>query len=255
MVGCDFDSFTSIYHLVSSNYDSNLKKHSFNLNLKEHSNLAEKTNTFGFEEDANVKAFDINFDLYETTFKVEVKNLKTVAGKVLNTSFEISTFAPAPYHVQNVLSVICACLTLETPIETIKLGLKNFRGLKGRTSIKKYKGSVILEEINPGLNVMALKKAVDMVKDIDDVGVIFGGKYGVTCEEIDENTAANVFNKIDDTTPLMLVDELGSNIRDLIKRNFGYNMNLNDAIDHAVDMGCKNILVIYRSNFSDTKKR
>ncbi|MCE7699001.1 MAG: coenzyme F430 synthase, partial [Methanobacterium paludis] len=167
MVVCDFDSFISIYRPVSSNYDSNLKTHPFNLNLKEHSNLAEKTNTFGFEDGANVKASDINFGLYETTFQVEVKNLKTAAGKVLNTSFEISTFAPAPYHVQNVLSVICACLTIETPIETIKLGLKNFRGLKGRTSIKKYKGSVILEEINPGLNVTALKKAVDMVKDVD----------------------------------------------------------------------------------------
>ncbi|AEG17360.1 coenzyme F430 synthase [Methanobacterium paludis] len=255
MVVCDFDSFISIYRPVSSNYDSNLKTHPFNLNLKEHSNLVEKTNTFGLEDGANVKAFDINLGLYETTFQVEVKNLKTGAGKILNTSFEISTFAPAPYHVQNVLSVICACLTIETPIETIKLGLKNFRGLKGRTSIKKYKGSVILEEINPGLNVTALKKAVDMVKDVDDVGVIFGGKYGVTCEEIDESTAANVLNKIGDVTPLMLVDELGNNIKNIIKRNFGYIVNLNDAIDHAVDMGCRNILVIYRSNFSDTKKR
>ena len=251
MVACDFDSFTSIY----SNSDLNLEKHYLNLNLKEHSNLNEKTNTFGLEEGENVRVSNINFGLYETTFQVEVKNLKTVAGNVLNTSFEISTFAPAPYHVQNVLSVICACLTIETPIETVKLGLKNFKGVNGRTSIRKYRGTVILEEINPGLNVTAVKKSVDMIKDTDNVAVVFGGKYGVTCEEIDESNACDVLNEINDVIPIILVDELGNNITDLIKRNSEYYVNLDDAVDHAVDMGCRNILVIYRSNFSDIKKR
>ncbi len=251
MVACDFDSFTSIY----SNSDLNLKECYLNLNLKENYDLSEKTNTFGLEDGANVRAFNINFGLYETTFQVEVKNLKTAAGNVLNTSFEISAFAPAPYHVQNVLSVICACLTIETPIETVKLGLKNFKGVNGRTSIRKYRGAVILEEINPGLNVTAVKKSVDMLKDMVNVAIIFGGKYGVTCEEIDESNVCDVLNEINDVIPIILVDELGNNITDLMKRNYEHYTNLDDSVDCAVDMGCRNIFVIYRSNFSDIKKR
>ena len=31
------------------------------------------------------------------------------------------------------------------------------------------------------------------MKDMDDVAVIFGGKYGVTCEEIDEESVSEGF--------------------------------------------------------------
>ena len=86
------------------------------------------------------------------------------------------------------------------PLKKIKEGLNNFKGVKGRTSIKEYKGIRVIEEINPGLNVTAVKKALDMMKDMEDVGVIFGGKYGVTCEEIDEESVSKVLDKINDDT-------------------------------------------------------
>ena len=57
------------------------------------------------------------------------------------------------------MAALSASLTLEVPEEKIKEGFKNFRGVKGRTSIKEYNGIRVIEEINPGLNVTAVKKA------------------------------------------------------------------------------------------------
>ena len=93
------------------------------------------------------------------------------------------------------------------------------------------------------------------MKDMDDVCVIFGGKYGVTCEEIDEKSVSEVLDKIENDVQLILTDELGANVKNILNRNCKYSNNLNDAITCAVKNTCSNILIIYRSNFSDIKKR
>ncbi len=230
IVACDFDSLNSFYQ-----------------------DLYENTITFGINEEANVHASRIKFGLDETSFKVEVNNLKTLDGDILDTSFDISTFAPAEHHLTNVLSAICASLILKTPISQIKAGLKNFRGIEGRTSLKDYKGSKIIEEINPGINVTAIKKSVKMVED-KNLTVIFGGKYGITCEEIDEDSTVEFFNGMNTEINLILVDELGKNIKNNIKRKYKYT-NFNNAIEEAIKMNSKMILLIYRSNYSDLARR
>lgn len=257
MVACDYKTFNSFYSNSRLNLDSvNLSPVlKLDSNNSGYINLDKKTNTFGFEEDANVRASSIQFGLYRTTIPVTVRNLKTSDGAILNTSFEVSTFAPAPYHVQNVLAVICASLTLGTSVETVKRGLENFRGVEGRTSIRDHEGSRVIEEINPGLNVTAVKKALDMVSNLERAGVVFGGKYGVTCEEIDEKSVSDVLNNLDNSVPLVLVDELGNNVKNSMKRDFKYLMSLNDAVKWAHDAGCEKILVVYRSNFSDLNLR
>ena len=63
----------------------------------------------------------------------------------------MSTFAPAPIHITNILGAVCASLTIGVSIEKIKEGLNNFKGVKGRTSINEQNGIRIIEEINPGL--------------------------------------------------------------------------------------------------------
>jgi nucleoside-triphosphatase THEP1 len=93
-----------------------------------------------------------------------------------------------------------------------------------------------------------------MIQDIEDPLVIFGGKYGVTCEEIDEESTAEFFNTMDDEIQLILVDELGKNIKNLMKRKYKYT-DFNSAIDEAVKQNSKMILLIYRSNFSDLARR
>ena len=231
VAACDFDSFSHFYLDFYKN-----------------------TNTFGINNDANVHASNIKFGLDETSFSVEVNDLKTIDRDILNTKFDISTFAPAEHHLNNVLSAVCAALILKTPINQIKRGLKNFRGIDGRTSIRNYKEIKIIEEINPGINVTAIKKSVNMVKDLNNPVVIFGGKYGVTCEEIDEKATAEFLDSMNPKIQLILVDELGKNITNMIKRKYKYT-NFNNAIDEAVKMNSKMILLIYRSNFSDLAKR
>lgn len=232
ITACDFDSFNNYYSTINK-----------------------KVNTFGLNDKANVHATDIKFELDKTMFTAKIENLETYEGDLLNTEFEVETFAPAEHHLNNVLCAICAALILNTPINQIKNGLKNFKGIKGRTSIRKYKGSKIIEEINPGLNVTAIKKSVDIIKNFNDSTLIFGGKYGITCEEIDEDSTVEFLNMLNNEISLILVDELGKNIKNKIKRKYKYMNNFNNAIEKAVEMNSRMILLIYRSRFSDQSKR
>ena len=232
LVVCDYDSFNLFYP-----------------------NFKDKTNTFSINGKGNVKASNIIFGFHETVFQVEVKDLKTCSGEIYNDSFEISTFAPAPHHVQNVLSAICASLTLGISINSIITGLRNFNGLKGRTSIINWDEVCIIEEVNPGINLATIKKSINMLEDLPLSSVVFGGKYGVTCEEIDEESAANILNKLTENIQLILTDELGNSVKDRMKRNFHYTPYLNEAMDYAFNSNCQNILLIYRSNFPDLQNR
>ncbi len=218
-----------------------------------------KTNTFGnsknSKKSSNLTASNIHFGFDKTNFHIDIINFKTSKNHILNESFEVSTFAPAPIHITNVLAAVCASLTIGVSIEKIKKGLTNFNGVKGRTSITEQNGIRIIEEINPGLNVTSVKKAISMMKTMDQVGIIFGGKYGVTCEEIDEKSVSDVLEIIDEDIPLILVDELGANIKNILSRNSDYCKDLNDVMENVVDYNLKNVLLIYRSNFSDLKNR
>ena len=239
VVACEIDSFNSKY-----------------------SEFREKTNTFdnGANElrsknHANLTASNIRWGFNKTLFNVDVVDVKTLGNDIIKDTMEVSTFAPAPIHVSNVLAVICASLTFEVPVEKILYGLNNFKGVNGRTSIKEYNGIRVIEEINPGLNVTAVAKALSLMEEMENVAVIFGGKYGVTCEEIDEESVSEVLDEIKEDIDLILVDELGASLKDIIKRNFIYIDDLNAAIKCAEENTSLNILVIYRSNFSDIKKR
>ncbi len=231
VVACDLDSYNQFYL-----------------------NFNENTVTFSLNNDSNVCASNIKFELDKTSFNADINDLKTIDGTIISTSFDVSTFAPAEHHLNNVLGAVCAALILKIPINQIRRGLKNFRGIDGRTSIRSYKGSKIIEEINPGINVTAIKKSVKMIQNLESPVVIFGGKYGVTCEEIDEKATARFFNDMDPKIQLILVDELGKNITNMIKRKYKYT-DFNNAIDEAAKMDSKMILLIYRSNFSDLARR
>lgn len=263
VIACDFDAYNQFY----SNFNGNV-------------------NTFGINNKSNVSASEIRFDLFKTTFKAKIENLKTHDGNIINTEFDVETFAPAEYHLNNVLCAICASLSINTPINQIKKGLNKFKGIKGRSSIRDYKESKIIEEINPGINVTAIKKAVEMIgagktgsfahakiknfcgyentfhkhskskilKGYKNPTLIFGGKYGVTCEEIDEISAAEFLNTLNEDIHLILVDELGKNIKNNIKRENTYISDINNAVKAAISLS-EMILLIYRSNFSDLDRR
>jgi len=244
----------SASHASAQMFKSGLAVCDFDDYNKYYSHIKDSVNTFGINSNAAVSAFDINYKLDKTTFKINVNDLNTRKGNVLNTSFEIETFAPAEHHVMNVLCAICASLSLNTPVKQIIKGLKHFNGVEGRTSIKNYGDVKVIEEVNSGINVTAIKKSVKMVENKGSPAVIFGGKYGVTCRKIDEEAAAEFLNSMDEKIKLLLIDELGKNISTFLKRKYKYT-DFNNAITEAIKMNSKMILLIYRSNFSDISRR
>jgi hypothetical protein len=127
--------------------------------------------------------------------------------------------------------------------------------LKGRTSIANRKEVRIIEEVNPGINLATIEKAISMLEDLPRTGIVFGGKYGVTCEEIDEQSASSILNELTKDIQLILTDELGNAVKDGIERNFHYIPHLDEAMDYALNFGCQNILLIYRSTFPDLQHR
>lgn len=223
----------------------------YNKFYKQHT---ENVNTFGLKE-GNVKVRSIIYGINETAVDLEVKGLKTVSGEILNDKFQIKTFAPAPHHVENVLSAVCASLTWGASVNDVKNGLSNFHGLKGRSSIKFLGNTVLIEEINPGLNVTAVKKALSMLKDSPESAVIFGGQYGITCEEIDEIKVSGVLDSLNEDIELILTDDLGSAISKLIKRKFKYIKILDDAVRYSTDNNYQKVLVIFRSNYPNIELR
>ncbi|MBT9151673.1 MAG: hypothetical protein DDT40_01869 [candidate division WS2 bacterium] len=113
----------------------------------------------------------------------------------------------------------------------------------------------IVQEINPGINLTAVKKSVAMMREYGALVLILGGQYGVTCEEIDEKSLANFLEDMGDDITLILTDELGESLNGLINRKRIYKADLNDSVAAARQIGVKNILLIYRSHFANVEKR
>ncbi|BAW31643.1 MAG TPA: coenzyme F430 synthase [Methanothermobacter sp.] len=222
---------------------------------KKYYNSFKNVNTFSLtENDANLHPHDINYGLEKTNLKVHVKNLKTVTGKIYDMKFPIESFAPAPHYLLNLLAAIAGALTLDTNINLIKEGLRNFKGVKGRSSRRHIGEKIIIEEINPGINSEAIKYTLKMVENIKDPIIILGGDYGVTCEEIDENKTASILKNF--TKEIILTGELGKNIRKKLgKKTIPYIKNREDALRHALSTTKKHIILIYRSEYSKLQER
>lgn len=219
---------------------------------------SDKVISFGLNNDSNVKAKNIKYSLDETSFTVEY-DLDTINDENIKGQFNVKSFAPSPYHVLNILGGITACLVLDMDIKRIQEGLLKFNGIPGRSSIKKIGNSTIIEEINPGINTKAIEKSINMVKDNPSYNIIIGGKYGITCEEIDEDKLIKLLSsKINENPSLKitLCDELGNSIYGKINNFNGINYieKLDDSIKESINED-KNILLVYRSNYKQVLKR
>ena len=166
----------------------------------------------------------------------------------------------------NVLAAATTALALGVDEETIQNALSKFKGIDGRTNVREIddgKGLRIIEEINPGINTKAIESSINMIKDIDNYYIIIGGKYGVTCEEIDEDKLSKFLEEYLTDNPnanLILTDELGKSLENKVnpmnENNFKmkYIEDYNEAQNIAIENN-KNILFIYRSNYSQVSKR
>lgn len=213
----------------------------------------EKINSFSIDDElANAYCEDIHYSLDNTTFSIFYNDVKTVNGNVLNGKINIETFAPGPHHVENVLGVVLTCISLEIPSERIIDGLKNYRGIPGRTNRKTVGNSIIIEEINPGINTDAIKKSIDMIGNLGDYYIVVGGDYGITCEEIDEAKVSQYLDTLN--CEIILTGDVGLSISKLMSNNNLFIQNYEDCYDLAMKNG-KNLLFIYRSDYSKVSQR
>ena len=213
----------------------------------------ERTNTFSLDDaSSNLFVKKVEYDLDETSIEMEYNDIKTVNDNLVSGEMKVNCFAPGPHHVSNVLGVVLTCLSLETNPEKIIAGLGNYKGIPGRTNRKTVENSIIIEEINPGLNTQAIKESVNMIGDLNDYLISIGGDYGITCEEIDEEKLAEYLNGLE--CDLLLTGEVGLSISKRLTRKYDYHENYLDAYDLAIKNN-KNLLFIYRSDYRKLSQR
>ena len=211
---------------------------------------------FKIKSDSNLIVDKIKYGLDKTLLELSFKDIKTIYGKKINGSLAIETFALGKHHILNILSTVTAALTLEIDTKIIEERLNNFKGIKGRSSQKILNEFRIIEEINPGINVKAIESSINMIKDLNEYYIIIGGRFGITCEEINEKDLATLLNKYinEKNINLILVDELGFEVKKKIRKDV---VHMNDPIKAqkiAIE-NKKNVLFIYRSNYSQLNKR
>ena len=234
---------------------------------KESEIFSGRINTFSiYDSSSNVFAQSIDYNLNQSKIKVRYHDLKILGNeKSKNGEIIIKTFAPGRHHVLNALTALTIALTLGIDDEAIQKGLENFNGIEGRTHLTKVGDSIIIEEINPGINTKAIESSIGMIRNIEDYHIIIGGRYGITCEEIDEDKLSDFLNAYMMENPdvnLILTDELGLSIKKKLDKlnNTGKNQTIKyiesyeEAQNKAI-MENKNILFIYRSNYSQISKR
>lgn len=213
----------------------------------------EKINSFSLDDkNANLYLNDVNFSLDKTIMDLEYKDMITLKGERISGNFKVESFAPGLHHVSNVLGVVLTCLSLNIDKEKIISGLKKYKGIKGRTNKKTIKNSIIIEEINPGINTKAIKESINMIKDLKNYYIAIGGDYGITCEEIDEKKVSEFLDTI--SNDIILTGPVGNGILDKMKNKPKYMENYNEVYDLAIKNN-KNLLFIYRSNYSKLSKR
>lgn len=215
--------------------------------------IHEKINSFSLDDKtANLYVYNADYSLDETTIDIIYDNIKTKNGEKIGGKITIKTFAPGSHHVLNVLGVVGTALSLNIDDDKIIDGLKNYKGIPGRTNKKDIGTITIIEEINPGINTKAIEASINMLPDDSTYIISIGGDYGITCEEIDEDSVAELINGLN--KDIILTGKVGKSISDKINRKIKFIANPNEVYDFAVENN-KNLLFIYRSDYKKLSKR
>jgi UDP-N-acetylmuramyl pentapeptide synthase len=210
-------------------------------------------NTFSLSDrTANLYLNDVNYTLDETILDITYSNVKTINGNVISGNMNFGIFAPGRHNVSNVLGVILTALCLEISEDKIIEGLENYKGIPGRTNKKQMGNSIIIEEINPGINTKAIKESINMIDNLDDYYIAIGGDYGITCEEINEEKVSEFLDTLN--CNIILTGDVGSSIHQKMSNKCKIIKNYNDVYDIAVKNN-KNLLFIYRSDYRKLSQR
>ena len=213
----------------------------------------DKLNTFSIDNsEANLYLKSVMCSLDETIMKVKFNDIKTINGNSINGNLEVKTFAPGMHLVSNVLGVIATAISLEIDYDKIVKGLENYKGIEGRSNKKLIGNSIIIEEINPGINTKAIEESINMIKDVENYYIAVGGDYGITCEEIDEDKVSSYLD--DKNFNLILTGDVGKGIYEKMAKKPLLIENYEDVYELAINDN-KNLLFIYRSNYAELSKR
>ena len=213
----------------------------------------DNVNTFSLDDaTANLYVKAVDYTLDETTVDICYRNVKTINGNILNGEITVKTFAPGRHHVSNVLGVVLTSLASEISTDKIVKGLKNYKGIPGRTNKKVIENSIVIEEINPGINTDAIKKSIEMIGNLDDYYVAIGGDYGITCEEIDEDKVSEYLNTLE--CDIILTGDVGKSIHEKMSKEVLLIEDYDDCYACAIDEN-RNLLFIYRSDYRKLSQR
>lgn len=197
------------------------------------------------DRNCDIYISNLNIDLTDTSFDLHYKNH----------IYPVECFSLTEFYINNVLFSISVGILCGLDLEDIINKLKYAKSISGRTSYRKINDSIIVEEINPGLNTTSIKESITNIRRLDDnIIIILGGDYGITCEEIDEKKLLNYLKNVDET--IIFTGSLGKNLYDNIQKdNKFYKHQLNDAITFALDkFNYRTIEVIYRSEYGKSIK-
>ncbi|MBR0369829.1 MAG: coenzyme F430 synthase [Methanobrevibacter sp.] len=213
----------------------------------------EKVNSFSFDdESADLYVENVKYSLDESIIDIAFNNIKTKSDDIISGKIKVKTFAPGKHHVLNVLGVVGTALSLDIDENTIINGLKNYKGIAGRTNKKNIGNITVIEEINPGINTKAIEASINMIDNDGKYIISIGGDYGITCEEIDEDSVAKLIDTLD--KEIILTGEVGKSILNKINKKVIFIEDYNAVYDFAIENN-RNLLFIYRSDYRKLSKR
>ena len=213
----------------------------------------EKVNSFSFDdESADLYVKNVEYSLDETIIDIAFNDIKTKSDDIISGEIQVKTFAPGKHHVLNVLGVVGTALSLNIDENTIINGLKNYKGIAGRTNKKNIENITVIEEINPGINTKAIEASINMIDNDGKYIISIGGDYGITCEEIDEDAVAKLIDTLD--KEIILTGEVGKSILNKINEKVDFIEDYNAVYDFAIENN-RNLLFIYRSDYRKLSKR
>ncbi len=213
----------------------------------------EKVNSFSFDdESADLYVKNVEYSLDETIIDIAFNDIKTKSDDIISGEIQVKTFAPGKHHVLNVLGVVGTALSLDIDENAIINGLKNYKGIAGRTNKKNIGNITVIEEINPGINTKAIEASINMIDNDGKYIISIGGDYGITCEEIDEDAVAKLIDTLD--KEIILTGEVGKSILNKINKKVNFIEDYNAVYDFAIENN-RNLLFIYRSDYRKLSKR
>lgn len=98
-------------------------------------NIKRPVVTFGVHEDAEIQAFNLQFDNNHSTFTLSIHG---------EPSGELTVHVPGEHNVKNALGAAVLALELDTPFDKIQAGLDQYTGVRRRFDIKYTTNSNIM---------------------------------------------------------------------------------------------------------------